>query len=108
MRIEELTAEQIERAKKCETAEERMAFIQESGIELTDEQMEAFSGGVANFPWRKTMYSSKECPKAPEGVEVHNYQWTGRTRPGKVWGDVWPDYEQRCTYCGNEVWHWTK
>ena len=37
MKFEELSPEQIERAKKCETLEERMAFIADEGIELTSE-----------------------------------------------------------------------
>ena len=44
MKFEELTPEQIEKAKKCETREERMAFIKENGIELTDEQLESVAG----------------------------------------------------------------
>ena len=46
MKFEELSPEQIERAKKCESPEERMAFIAEEGIELTDEQMEGISGDM--------------------------------------------------------------
>ena len=41
---------------KCETYDERMTFINENGIELTDDQMEALSAGgstkgeVVNYP----------------------------------------------------------
>ena len=45
MRFEDLTPEKIEQAKKCETADERMAFVKENGIELTGEQLEAIAGG---------------------------------------------------------------
>ena len=45
MRFEELTPEQIEQAKKCETPEERAAFMEENGIELSDEQLENIAGG---------------------------------------------------------------
>ena len=46
MKFEDLTPEQMERAKKYESPEERMAFIAEEGIELTDEQMEGISGDM--------------------------------------------------------------
>ena len=45
MRLEDMTPKMIEQAKGCETDEERLAFIQENGIELTDEQLEGISGG---------------------------------------------------------------
>ena len=37
MRLEDMTPEMVEKAKGCETPEERMAFIRENGIELTVE-----------------------------------------------------------------------
>jgi hypothetical protein len=90
MKIEELTPELVEKAKKCETREERLAFIRENGIELNDEQLEAVSGG------------GDEEPK------VHTHIWapTGRTRPGAIWGDIWPDEEVRCDVCGITDWKW--
>jgi hypothetical protein len=45
MRLEDMTPEMVEEAKKCETPEERLAFIRENGVELTDEQMEGIAGG---------------------------------------------------------------
>ena len=48
MKFEELTPEQIEKAKRCETREERMAFIKENGIELTDEQLESVAGDASS------------------------------------------------------------
>ena len=50
MRFDELSPEQAEQAKKCETREERLAFIRENGIELNDEQLEAVSGGGDEEP----------------------------------------------------------
>ena len=51
MRFEALTPEKIEQAKKCKTADERMAFVKENGIELTGEQLEAvFQYGVPVTP----------------------------------------------------------
>ena len=45
MRFEDMTPEMVERAKGCETAEERTAFIRENGVELTDKQLEGIAGG---------------------------------------------------------------
>ena len=100
MRFEDMTPEMVEEAKKRETPEERLAFIQENGIELTDEQLGGIAGG------RKFGDSSQsECPNNKDG---HTWVPTGRTRPGKIWGDIWPDYEKRCKYCGAVDWKWSK
>lgn len=40
MNVEDFTAEQIERAKACKTAEELFALAKQEGVELTDEQMD--------------------------------------------------------------------
>lgn len=45
MRLDNLPTELIEKAKRCDTAEERRAFIEDNGIELTDEQLEGIAGG---------------------------------------------------------------
>ena len=51
MRIEDMTPEMIEKIRGCETDEERMAFIEENGIELDDEQLDGIAGGVyGNLP----------------------------------------------------------
>lgn len=44
--FEGLTKEQIEKAKNCKNNEELLALAKEEGIELTDEQLEAVSGGA--------------------------------------------------------------
>ena len=41
----ELTDEQKELLRECKTKEERIAFIDREGLELTDEQMAKISGG---------------------------------------------------------------
>jgi hypothetical protein len=101
MRFEDLTPEQIEKAKKCETHEERLAFIKENGIELTDEQLEDIAGGAGALEDR----GAHICPKNKWG---HKWKSTGRTRPGAIWGDVWPDYEMKCVACGKLDWDWFK
>ena len=41
-----LTEDQIAKAKQCKTPEEFLMMVGEEGIDLTDEQMDALSGGV--------------------------------------------------------------
>ena len=45
MNFEELTPEQIEKAKACKTTEELVALAKAEGVELTDDQLAAASGG---------------------------------------------------------------
>ena len=97
MRFEDMTPEMVEEAKKRETPEERLAFIQENGIELTDEQLESVAGGEFKPPW------AKECLKNPESSD-HSWRLTGRTKPGKIFGDLWTDKEIRCRWCGKTRW----
>lgn len=40
-----LTEDQMEKAKECKTPEEFLELAGAEGIDLTDEQMEALSGG---------------------------------------------------------------
>ena len=42
---EGLTDEQKERARACKTPEDMLALVKETGIVLTDEEVEAVSGG---------------------------------------------------------------
>ncbi|ACV21388.1 Uncharacterised protein [Slackia heliotrinireducens] len=48
MKLEDfdLTAEQMEKAKACETPEELLALAKQEGIELSEEQLEGISGGA--------------------------------------------------------------
>jgi uncharacterized protein (UPF0212 family) len=41
-----LTEEQIKKVKECNSAEEVLALAKAEGVELTDEQLEAVSGGA--------------------------------------------------------------
>ena len=47
MDTSQITDELKEKAKACETTSELLALMQEEGYELTDEQLEAVSGGMA-------------------------------------------------------------
>ena len=99
MKFDDLTSELVEQARKCMTPEERLAFIKENGIELSDEQLEAVSGGFTSSP------TGAECPKSPSGD--HEDYPTGNKRPGSIFGDVWPDVEYRCKWCDRTVWKWS-
>ena len=46
MGFEDLTPEQIEKAKACKTAEELAAIAKEEGAELADEALEGIAGGI--------------------------------------------------------------
>ncbi len=45
MDFKDLTPEQMEKAKACTTVDELVALAKNEGVELTDEQLEAISGG---------------------------------------------------------------
>ena len=44
--FEDLTPEQKEKARACKSADELIALANSEGIELTDDQVEAISGGA--------------------------------------------------------------
>ena len=45
MKFDDLTPEQMEKAKACKTPEEVLALAKEEGYELSDEELSAVSGG---------------------------------------------------------------
>ena len=49
MRPEELTPELLKQAQKCETDEERMEFIKDNNIELSEEELDMVTGGKGLF-----------------------------------------------------------
>ena len=52
-----LTEEQVAKVKACKNNEELLALAKEEGIQLTDEQLNAVSGGCS------TIISIPECPE---------------------------------------------
>ena len=84
-------------ARRCETREEFMTFIQENGVELIDEQLEHISGGHASPP------GQVQKQRCTEGGSEHKYVKTGRKKPGR-WIGIVDDVEKRCTYCGKTIW----
>ena len=101
MKFEDLTNEQQEKAKACKTYEERLAFIEECGIELEDDMLDDVSGGGQPC-WDKTPHKTNkhECPKRNRGKN-HEWEKTGRE---KSFLYFWTDREYRCIYCGKTEW----
>lgn len=75
-----------------------MAFMEENGIELSDEQLEGIAGGETGSD------SGGGC--AGSGRNSHDWVDTGETRPNKLWGNNPPDRKYRCKKCGVTVWKW--
>ena len=100
MKPEELTPELAELAKQCTTREERLAFLRDNEIELTDEQLEMVNGGGITGNPAIPPIDNRRClgDNAPGGR--HCFVRTGKMVPGSIFGDLWPNYETRCEYCG--------
>ena len=64
-----LTEEQIAKVKACKSQEELLALAKEEGIELTDEQLEAVSGGFCDSSPK--IYA---CPVCKSKAAVHVIQ----------------------------------
>ena len=60
-----LTEEQIQKARACKNQEELLALAKKEGIELTDEQLSAVSGGT--FICTVTETYKIRCPKCNSG-----------------------------------------
>ena len=50
MNLNELTPEQIEKAKACSSAAELALLAKEEGLQLSDEQLDSISGGDWDEP----------------------------------------------------------
>ena len=64
----ELTREQLEKALKCETAEELISLAKAEGYDITKEEAEAYLAEMANFE-----LNSKELDKVAGGLCWTNY-----------------------------------
>lgn len=108
---------------KTITAEMLISKAKENGKELTmeqaekmiakkaslsDDQLTAISGGnvyddIAD--WYKEQIDSLDSPECPNSWDSrHQWKKTGATRPGSIFGDLWPDVELRCQKCGKKEW----
>lgn len=66
-----LTEEQIAKIKACKDQEEVLKFAKEEGIELTDEQLEAVSGGACTSYDRCTKCGSDNLDREPIAFGSH-------------------------------------
>ena len=82
-----LTEEQIKKLDTCKTPEEILSLAKAEGVELSDEQLEAVSGGGCVEP------SKPKCPScgAKEDQELRRTDALGRG-------------EYKCGKCGNYYW----
>ena len=83
-----LTEAQIEKLKACKNQEEVLALAKEEGIELTDEQLEAVSGGCS-MPEPKPIVCP-QCGKSEYDEKTYTdgiYSITSYTcrRCGRIW-----------------------
>ena len=84
-----LTDEQIKKVKECKSSEEILNLAKSEGFELSDEQLEAVSGGFCGGGGEKI---SKDCPKCMSG-------WTNCIDQYEKDGEKW--YKCRCRSCGH-------
>ena len=83
-----LTEEQIAKIKACESQEEILKLAKEEGIELTDEQLEAVSGGGSCLVQGNDELE-EECPKC----HSRNYSKLTKIRAKcNVCGNVWDPF----------------
>ena len=79
-----LTEEQIAKVKACKNQQEMLSLAKKEGIELTEEQLEAVSGGcgTSSTPW-------PSCPNCGNKERVFGHPYQG-----------W--YYYRCHECQHE------
>ena len=58
-----LTPEQITKVKACKNSDELLALAKQEGIELTDEQLEAVSGGCGTTTLEQKLLDEMTCPE---------------------------------------------
>lgn len=87
----ELTIEQAEKmiAKRASLSDDQLTDI--SGGNFIDDIFEEYEEAV-----------KPECPQSWNSR--HQWKKTGATRPGSIFGDLWPDVELRCQKCGVKKW----
>ena len=88
--LEGLTEEQIAKIKACKNNEEVLKLAKQEGVELSDEQLEAVSGG--NCSSGSGRYTCSRC-----GSDL-----TSRFEYGTGKHEGW--HHVRCNKCGNTWW----
>lgn len=86
-----LTEEQKKKVSECKSAEEVLALAKEEGITLTDEQLEAVSGGCDGGRKFNTQFT---CPRC-NSHEI-DYQYYLDMDPDRDYTDC------KCKKCGYE------
>lgn len=103
MKIEELTQEQIEKAKSLATDAERLDYLKECGVELDDDMMAEVCGGEKVPLGDKNKSGFPCCQKGPNKGYPHKYKKTGNRKKGWLLGWI-DDKEYKCIYCGKTTW----
>lgn len=83
MKFEDLTTEQKEKFASCESPDEILKLVEDEGIELSDEQIKAVSGGRS---W-DSGHLGRPCPYCGKHVDYEH----GTTMP------------QFCPHCGGQI-----
>ena len=91
----------LDELSSLRTRDERLEFLASNGMELDDDQLGAIAGGVE----RSTAEGSGPAPDCPaSGSNGHVWIYTGRKKPGWIFGYAWPDVEMQCRNCGRLEW----
>ena len=84
--LEGLSEEQIAKIKACKNIDEVLAIAKEEGIELSDEQLKAVSGGACTA-------ETHHCPNCGS----HDFSKRSRSFAHRVYG-----YYCTCNQCGTK------
>ena len=71
--LEGLSEEQIAKVKACNSAEEILALAKAEGLELTEEQLEAASGGTCLHPGGEPEDKCPVCGSTDVKLIAHQY-----------------------------------
>ncbi|MBQ9007638.1 MAG: hypothetical protein IJ092_14900 [Atopobiaceae bacterium] len=63
MNFEDLTPEQMQRAKELKTREELLDFVKEEGLELDDKELDAIAGGDWSYDCHSLHCGDDTCIK---------------------------------------------
>ena len=90
-----LTEEQIAKIKGCKSQKEILALAKEEGIELTDEQLEAVSGGCFTTPRCPSCGSDRVeeyysiITNRETGAVTHKGEYKKCASCGYKWDETW-------------------
>ena len=62
MNLDDLTEEQKAKARACASADELVELARQEGIDLSNEQLQAISGGSGWFSCDSDSCTSNKCP----------------------------------------------